>query len=293
MASRELSLRLGVAAVGIPLVLGLIYLGGWPLGVFIALLAGQGTREFYELASASGVRPFTFAGMGASTLVVLLATAYPTVPEAAPLAAGVLMVLTLAGLAASLKLRWPDGEPMAAVSVTVAGVLYVGFPLAFVPVLRWLPATAPGALTGNAWHATAFLLFPIVVIWMGDSAAYFGGRAFGRTRLAPDVSPGKTVEGALLGLVGSVAGAGLVSWWALSRLPFLTVPVATALWMGLLVGVAGQLGDLTESVLKREAGVKDSGRLLPGHGGVLDRTDSLVFGVPLTWLLLRIGGVLP
>ncbi|MGD2067887.1 MAG: phosphatidate cytidylyltransferase [Gemmatimonadota bacterium] len=292
MAASDLGRRVAVALVGIPLVLGALYLGSWVLGGLVAVVAWLAAREFYGLARARGVRPFAAVGALAAGALVLLATAYPTPVAAAPPAAAVLVVVTLLSLAGAVWLRWPGGEPMAAVGATVTGVVYIGFTLAFVPFLRWLPATAPGALGDEPWRATAFVLLPLATTWVGDAAAYFAGSAWGRRKLAPTVSPGKTVVGAVAGIVGAGLAGAAVAAWALSRLPALTVPVLTAAWIGALLGAVAQVGDLAESALKREAGVKDSGDLLPGHGGMLDRVDSLLFAFPTTWGLLLLAGVL-
>lgn len=122
------------------------------------------------------------------------------------------------------------------------------------------------------------LLMLFAMVWMGDTGAYFGGKSMGRHRLYPAVSPKKTMEGSLWGLVGSVGGGALVHALATSTLSWTTVIV-----LGVLVGIAEQVGDLCESVLKRSAGVKDSGTLLPGHGGMLDRVDGLLFAAPFVY----------
>lgn len=291
MVSKELGLRVAVAAAGIPLVLVLVGLGGWPLGLLAAAIAGAGSAEFYRLARRGGQRPFPVLGAAATVAVVLWATARPDPWDAAPGAALVLLLVVLVGLGASVWLRWPGGAPLASVGVTAAGVVYVGFTLAFIPILRAVPDTAPEAFAGDRMRASAFLLLPLLATWAGDTAAYFAGRAWGRAKLAPAASPGKTVVGSVAGLAGSAGAAGLVSWWALAALPVLTVPVGIGIGMGFLLGAAGQLGDLAESVIKREAGVKDSGGLLPGHGGVLDRVDALLFAFPAMWILLLAAGV--
>jgi phosphatidate cytidylyltransferase len=126
----------------------------------------------------------------------------------------------------------------------------------------------------------------LVVVWVGDASAYFVGRAVGRRQLAPAVSPGKTIEGALAGLAGSGAAGALLGGWAAETLATPQLSAWVGLSLGVVVGTASQVGDLAESVLKREANVKDSGRLLPGHGGVLDRIDSLLFAFPVTWAYL-------
>jgi phosphatidate cytidylyltransferase len=202
----------------------------------------------------------------------------------------VILVVMLLALAGAIWLRWPGGEPLAAVSITVTGVIYTGGTLAFVPLLRAL-GSIPGETAGPI-AAMAFVLLPLLTTWVGDSAAYFAGRAWGRAKLAPSVSPGKTVVGAVAGLIGSTLIAVALSAFVLADLPVTRVNVLTAAWIGLLLGASGQVGDLTESMLKREAGVKDSGALLPGHGGMLDRVDSLLFSVPTAWGLLVIAGVI-
>lgn len=284
--------RVGVAIVGIPVVLGTLYLGGWFLGGLVAAVAGAAVHELYGLSRARGVRPFAVLGIVGTVALVLIATARPTPGGAAAPVAALVLLVALVCLGAAVWVRWPGGEPLPAVGVTLTGMIYVGGTLAFIPLLRALPGTAPGALTGNRWHATAFVLLPLLTTWANDSAAYFVGKSMGRHRLAPDASPGKTIEGGLAGLVGAMLMAVGVSWWSLSRLPFLTVSLVDAAWIGLLLGVAAQVGDLAESVLKREAGVKDSGRALPGHGGFLDRVDALLFALPAAWFLLLVARIL-
>jgi phosphatidate cytidylyltransferase len=126
------------------------------------------------------------------------------------------------------------------------------------------------------------VLFLLVIIWVGDSAAYYGGRAFGRHPLAPRISPKKTVEGAIAGLLGSMLVGGFVGVAFLGE-PWLSVTLISA-----ATAVAGQVGDLAESAMKRSAGVKDSSSILPGHGGILDRLDSLFFAAPVFYWLFNI-----
>jgi len=287
MARSELFQRVVVAALGIPVVLGALYAGGMLLGLLLAAVSTLGAIEFYRLAEARGARPFVPLGAFASGALVLVVAGWPTPEVAGPNMAGGVLALLLVSLAASVWLRWPDGHPLSAVSVTVTGVLYTGATLAFVPLLRELS----GPFAVGVWQAMGFVLLPLFTTWAGDSAGYFVGRAWGRTKLAPAVSPGKTIVGAVAGLAGSSLAAVALSLLLLSNLPSHQLLPLTAAWIGLLLGAVGQLGDLVESMLKREAGVKDSGSLLPGHGGILDRTDSLLFSVPAAWALLRLTGV--
>jgi phosphatidate cytidylyltransferase len=237
------------------------------------------------------VRPFALLAAAASAGLVLLATARP---EASVLGTGLLLAmtaLTLGLVGLSVWTRWPDGRPLAAVGATLVSVLYIGLPLSFAPLLRDLPRQLGAvAAPGLGWHASLFLALPLAITWVGDSTAYFAGRALGRRPLAPHASPAKTIEGALAGLLGSMAAALIFTSMMPEAWGEVRVPARTALWIGALVGVAGQIGDLAESVLKREAGVKDSGGLLPGHGGILDRLDSLVFAIPMTWVALVLAG---
>lgn len=290
MKPGELPRRVAVAVVGIPLVLGALYAGGWVLGALIAAAAALGAREFFDLARARGARPYGLAGVVGAAGLVLLATAAPRLEEAgAPMLAGLVALgLVLFGL--SVWRRWPEGRPLADTATTLAGVLYTGGALAFVPFLRALPDTL--GVETDPWRASAFVLLPLLTTWVGDSAAFFVGNAVGRTKLAPHASPGKTVEGGVAGLAGAVLAGGLVAWWGPAGFGSAALGVPAAMVVGGLLGAGAQVGDLAESVLKREAGVKDSGALLPGHGGALDRLDALLFAFPLAWVLLNLPGVL-
>jgi phosphatidate cytidylyltransferase len=289
----DLTTRLGVAAVGIPVVLGALVLDGWILGGLMALTALIGASEFYGMRRLSGERPFREIGALGAAAAVLIATGSPTVDAFAIPALGLLLGLYAASFAVALRLRWPGGSPIGAASTTVSGVLYVGVPLAFVPILRALPVTRGAGDPETILPAMGFILLPLLVTWANDSAAYFVGHAVGRNKLFPSLSPGKTWEGAVGGVAGSIAAAVTCAAWFLDELPVLTVTLEEAAVIGAVIGIVAQVGDLVESALKREAGVKDSGRVFPGHGGVLDRVDSLIWTFPFTWLMLELLGVIP
>jgi phosphatidate cytidylyltransferase len=153
-----------------------------------------------------------------------------------------------------------------------------GFGLVYVPVLM-----APLALIRGEEHGLALIFLVLASTWLGDTGAYFAGRFFGKTPLFPRVSPKKTVEGVVGGLVLSMIGACVVKY--VGDLPFSWVGVAV---LGGVLDLAGVVGDLAESMLKRAFGVKDSGWIMPGHGGILDRIDSLLFSAPLLWLVLQV-----
>lgn len=278
MAGGELGRRVAVAAVGIPAVLAALWIGGWALGVLLAAAAVIATTELYGLAAARGVEPYTVAGAAGSGAIVLIATAHPTPAEAASLVLGVLVAVALVALAASVWLRWPGGEPLASIAVTMLGPVYIGCTLAFASFLRSLPSVG-------------FVLLPLVCVWVCDSAAYFAGRAWGRAKLFPAASPGKTVVGGVAGLIGATVTGAVVAWLTLAGVPGTGVTVAMGALLGALIGIVAPIGDVSKSVLKREAGVKDSGRILPGHGGVLDRIDALLFVFPVTYGTLVLLGV--
>lgn len=283
----ELGSRLAVAGVGIPLVAGLIYLGGWVLAGLLALIAVLGMREFAHLAVQKGVRLFTTAGVVTAILLVASAAWEPYGPGHAVRSWLLLVVFTLTLLIAAVFWRGSENHPLAAVSATVMGVVYLAGTLTFALLIRHFGDSRAfaGAADPPAWEGTVMLVFPMFVTWFGDSVAYFCGKRFGRAKLAPKVSPNKTVVGAVTGLAGAMLAGGVWGAVALSRTTTLPVPWWAAMGMGLVLGALAQVGDLAESVLKREAGVKDSGQLLPGHGGVLDRFDALYFTIPASYAL--------
>ena len=193
---------------------------------------------------------------------------------------------------AAIWYRWPDGRPLSSLSFTLAGVLYTGGALSFGVFLRHLPESPGGFFTDLPLQGPILLAFPLAVTWLGDTAAYFFGTLLGKRKLIPAVSPRKTVFGGVAGLATSTTVGALVGWLALGLHPETGISAFLGGGMGLLLGVAAQLGDLVESVLKREAGVKDSGSLFPGHGGILDRFDATIFTLPLTYALIRLVGAL-
>ncbi len=280
--------RIVVAAIGIPLALAVVWNGSWPLAVLVALIAALGTGELFDLAVRTGVRPFRRVGIAAATVVPMLtyaAHAESPVGQAWSvgwpyLAATFVMLLLVLALAS----RASGERPLAAVAVTLLAVCYAALLPTFVLLIRhplW---------PDRSWAGAMLVFFPLVVTWVCDTAAMFAGRAFGGPRLAPSISPGKTRSGAIAGIIGGVAVAPL---FALVIFPPLGVYVGVlaACAMALVLAVVGQLGDLAESLLKREAGVKDSSSLIPGHGGVLDRFDSLYFVLPVAAACYRLLGL--
>ncbi|HEX6040374.1 phosphatidate cytidylyltransferase [Longimicrobium sp.] len=273
MAASETRTRVLVAIPGVILALGAIYLGGWFLAALLALCAALTARETYRMAARKGPRPLEVPGMAGAALVVLAMGITPTAGLSSPVPAWTLLLLTVVVAAAAIWARGVEGEPLLSVAVTVFGAGYAAL-LGFGLFLRHLPGVR------DPLHASAILLAPVLLTWVSDTFAYFGGRALGRHKLIPKVSPGKTVEGALSAVVGTLLAGAAYSLF-MERFNTYVPTVAEGAFFGLLVSVAAQAGDLAESLWKRDVGVKDSGTLLPGHGGALDRFDSLLFTLPL------------
>jgi phosphatidate cytidylyltransferase len=280
MALSETATRFLVAVVGVPLAIGAVAAGGWVLTGLLALIATLVALEFYRLAERKGVRPLAVVGAVVAALFVVLAGLDPTRgPETSGFAT--LVVLSTLGIStAVIWARGVEGQPLLTASVTLSGAVYAGALLSFGLFLRHLPGVE------GVWHGTALVFAPVLLTWASDTFAYFVGRAFGRRKLIPRVSPGKTVEGALGAVAGSVVVAIAYSY-VLALFPTYRIGIGQAVLLGLLVSVAAQVGDLAESLLKRDAAVKDSGSLLPGHGGALDRFDSLLFTLPLGYFFFR------
>jgi phosphatidate cytidylyltransferase len=291
MAS-ELTRRVAVAAVGIPVALYVIHLGGWALALLLALIAAGAATEFYRLAAQRGIRPFVMGGAVLAMAPVLLAGLNPTAAFTATWSWLLFVLAALVIGTVAIFRRGVDGGPLTATAVTLFGALFTGGTLAFAVLLREA-VTWPIPVDGQLIQVTervgrALLLLPLVLTWASDTAAYFGGRSMGRNRLIPSVSPGKTVEGAVWGVIGTAVVGAVYAHFVLYMWLGLPVGALTGALIGLIISPVAQLGDLAESLLKREAGVKDSGTLLPGHGGLLDRFDSLFFTIPVTYLLLEI-----
>lgn len=257
-----------------------IYLIGWsPEWLFLlALVAAveRGLYEYFHIAQQAGFKGIPAVGYVAGALICLAQAAELRKPGA--LGSAVLILLLL--LTLSLALRWATDlrEYLGAVASTVFGVLYVAFALSWVVPLRFSnPDTGRGPI---------FLLF--LVIWAGDTCAYLVGRSVGRHLLWPRISPKKTVEGAIGGFAASLLVA-----WVYAHYFWQTADMKTVILLAALVAVAGQVGDLAESAMKRGANLKDSGSILPGHGGLLDRIDGLLFAAPTLWLTLVLKDLWP
>lgn len=281
MARSELARRTLFALAAIPIVLGAVYVGGVPLALLLALAAGVAAWEFFRLAARGEYQPFATIGIALAAALPLVAHAKRVALLAPTVTWMVLAALTI--MALTVVARGPARRPIGAAAVTVLGILYTGGLLTYAYELRYHRFTNYSL---GAYAGAALLLFPLVLTWTSDTAGYFVGRAVGRHKLIPSVSPGKTIEGAL----GALVLTAVVSWvyvrYVLAPLASIVLPPGSAALFGVVVSVAVQAGDLVESLMKREVAVKDSSRLLPGHGGVLDRLDGMLFALPVAYWLL-------
>lgn len=289
--SSNLVRRIAFAVVAIPAVVGVAYLGRWAFAGLLAVAAALAARELYDFARRQGIEPLARSGMAIAAALPLAMAVQLFAPGFAAqlLREGYLLVLVLlVVLCLALVRRGPGGRPLTAAAVTVLGALYGGFLLSYALVLRH-PLAASAA--NDAPVGMALLFYPLVLTWAGDTAAMAGGSALGGPKLAPVVSPNKTWAGGISGLFATVALSLAYAAWLFPRVG-VALTLGEAVVFGVVISLAGQVGDVAESLLKREVGVKDSSALIPGHGGVLDRLDSLYFVLPVTALAFRLAGVL-
>lgn len=291
----ELALRVLFAIVAAPLALWIVLAGGAPLAALLAIVAALGAWEFYRIARASGARPLSDVGIALAGLVPLaIHASFLGLFTVRPALAALIL---LGILGATIWLRGVDGAPLGAAASTLLGVVYTAGMLGFGYAIRYHDTVigydvvgakhlALGAFAVRVPPGGVLLILPLVVTWASDIGAYFTGRAIGGRKLIPSVSPGKTVAGA----VGGLAASMIVAYWygraVLAPAAHLGFAPWGALLFGAIISVAAQTGDLFESLLKREARVKDSSRIIPGHGGILDRFDSLLFVLPVAYLLI-------
>lgn len=273
--------RILSSIVGIALALGIIIIGGWYFTLGFCILVYLGQLEYFQLVRATGIAPAAKTTIVVSQVLLAIATVSSSLADA---------VLPLAGTLICFYLLFqPKLATIADISASILGLFYGGYLPSYWVRLRALGSAEYSNLPlGGFWPETwpnlktmpeglLVTLLAFICIWTADIGAYTFGKFFGRTRLS-DISPKKTVEGAIFGVAGSLA-AGILGAWYLEW-PYWQI---TGSALGLTIGIASLLGDLTESMMKRDAGVKDSGQLIPGHGGILDRADSYVFTAPLVY----------
>lgn len=259
MAKRIIS-----ALIGAPLLLILTWLGGWYLSILVVALALLGLREFLYIGKKAGfiIRQWPMVVFCTIWLIIFVSGETEWL-----LPLGVIWLMLTLG---SYALRYPN-VTLDKVAYSFFALIYPVFMFTYLDSLRGLP-------DGVYWCYFVFAL-----VWLTDTGAFFVGITFGKHKLAPKVSPNKSVEGAIGGLVMALV-CGLAFWFITK-----TYSLPGILVLSLLTSIASQIGDLFESALKRTAGVKDSGKLIPGHGGILDRFDSFLFALPLVYFAIQLG----
>ncbi len=269
--------RVIVAVIGAPIAIWLIWTGDAALATLASVLSAIAAWEFYRIAREAGGSPLAPLGILLAALVPLAVHAHYLGVVRFPIA--VLTLIVLGVIAASIWLRRIDQHPISAASTTVLGVLYTGGTLSYAYALRYF-----GYAVGDTAGALVVVL-PVLLTWSSDTGAFFAGRLIGGRKLMPSVSPAKTVSGAIGAVVTTVGICALYVHFGLKPYAQLAFSPWGLLTFAIGISVAAQIGDLAESLFKREAGVKDSGTLFPGHGGVLDRLDSLFFVLPVAYAL--------
>ncbi len=276
--------RLISGIIAIALALSATLIGGWYFTLMFCAIVYLGQLEYFDLVRATGIAPAAKTTLVVSQLLLIVATLSPNLADVVMPVAGTFICFYL--------LFQPKLATIADISTSILGLFYGGYLPSYWVRMRSLDAVSNLPLSGywaQSWTNVQALpqglkvtLLTFLCIWAADIGAYFIGKFFGKTRLS-NISPKKTVEGAVFGVFGSVVVALTGSWYLdWSSWPW------TGLALGLLIGIASLLGDLTESMMKRDAGVKDSGQLIPGHGGILDRADSYVFTAPLVYYFVTL-----
>jgi len=274
--------RILTAIVLILAVLALIFFGQlWMITLFAALIAVLATWEYLKLAAVEaethGAKlriPVWWMALGTALAFIVTLPNFPVEAQLPVLSALALVLFVWNGFSAPLNQVLPD------TAQGLFGLIWIAYPLTLIPLI-W-----------KQEDGIALVLFLMVCVWAGDTAALYVGRAFGRHKLAPRISPGKTWEGSIASVMGSVIAGGVVV--AISNaltargntLLHISEPLWQTLLLAAILNIAAQVGDLLESAVKRGAGVKDSGSLLPGHGGILDRIDALLVATPVLWFCL-------
>jgi phosphatidate cytidylyltransferase len=249
-----------------PLIFVVCYGSSLHFLLLLTIIVALGLIEFYQMIAAKGLPCWQWLGV---TFGVLLPLAFYLGGEVTQAAVAAMVILTLM---TGLIVPQDPSVSVQSAAFTLLGVLYVGWLLSYVILLRLLS------------EGSSYVFYIFGVVWLGDAAAMYVGNCLGRHKLVPIISPRKTIEGAIGGVCGSLCGAALGGFWLLEHLTF-----SQSLVIGAILAVLGQLGDLSESLLKRGVGTKDSGVLIPGHGGILDKVDGILFGAPALYYYVIYG----
>ena len=278
--SRNLLVRIAVAVPAIAGAVVVLWLGGWVLAAVLAVLGVLGTAEVYSFAKKQGIEPLEWVGFLAAAACPLATYWVKAAADWEPVVYAGAVWLLLGLLVAAA--RGPARHPLTALAVTLFGPLYASTLLSFIVAIRHGPHA-----DAHPRGSVALVVMPLVITWVCDTCAMAVGTLVGGRKLAPVLSPRKTWAGAVGGVAGGLVAALVYGPLVLDRVA-LRLGVWQLVTVGLVVAVAAQVGDVAESLFKREVGVKDSSSLIPGHGGVLDRLDAVYFVAPVAAALFRL-----
>ncbi|MGB9701674.1 MAG: phosphatidate cytidylyltransferase [Candidatus Kapaibacteriota bacterium] len=280
----ELMKRILVAVIGIPFAIAILYLGGWYFFITIAVISSIGLIEFYKLAEKKDLRIFYIV-----PIIFLLIFEYLVFNMIYFKDLGnslqninIIIILSLFSflILLTINLFYSKKNQLLTISVLFTGLIYILVPFSSLIIIRLMNYSKAIVLETDISKAS-FILIYFSSIWLCDSAAYFIGKKWGKHKIAPQISPKKSYEGGIAGLITSV-----VFFPILSKLFNLNLDIEYSLLFGAMIGLFGQVGDFVESSFKRDVGVKDSSNILSEHGGILDRFDSIMFTAPIILLIL-------
>jgi len=264
--------RIASAAIGIPVLIFTVYKGGLFFILLVALVAFLGLYEFYTFIQKLGIELPKEVFLTNGLIFIFLAS----IKISNGLIFDFFLFYILISILITQLFRSKQKNSLLNTALAFLGIFYVGWLSAHLLYLRSLPG------------GFFYVILVLSATWANDAGAYFVGRNWGKRKLAPQISPNKTIEGALGGLIFSLLATFLIGWWINSSLPQFSFSLLHLFILGLLISVAAQFGDLVESLFKRDAGLKDSSNLIPGHGGILDRFDSLLFTTPIVYYYLQV-----
>ncbi len=283
----DLKQRVMTAIVALPIALILLILGGVWFSLLILFLVLVGQSEFYRIVEIKGVTPMKITGYTLATFLVVVAHFSNEYYLNLFLTMAILFIFIMQLYRRDVK------TAISTISSTIVSIVYVAWLISHAILLRNIGNELVGKygivvqkiadlITRPDYMGLAYVILVVATTFLADTAAYFVGKTWGRHKLAPVVSPKKTWEGAIAGVISSIIVALLTKYIMGIKMDALYIGI-----LGLLLGIFGILGDLSESLLKRDVDIKDSGNIFPGHGGVLDRLDSLMFNVPITYYFVK------
>lgn len=262
--------RIISALLGIPLLVFVLLRGGTLITVALTVVTLVALGEFYSVFKNVGIRPFYAVGMVSSTVITITSGVYE-----GRASVYIISILAACVIACFIAMILQNKSRLNDLGITLLGLVYISVLMSMLLTLYFID------------KGRTFIWLVFIVAWVGDTFAYFIGISIGKRRLCPGISPKKSVEGSIGGLAGSILGALVFGYMGLSFFDMDYELTGLAV-VGLVGGIMAQLGDLTASIIKRHAGVKDYGNIMPGHGGILDRFDSVLFVIPVIYYYIRV-----